>query len=482
MGICVTKDSIHSKGKVTVTPLNAQPDTKKLILMMSPRNTSKITDTYKILNTTLGRGAYSEVREALHIPSNEMRAVKIIFKKDCSKDDQQRIYREVKILKNLDHPNIIKVNEYFDDEKFIYIVMELVHGGELFDKIMEEHHFSEKKAADIFIQILTAVNYLHSNKIVHRDLKPENILFDGESIKIIDFGTAKRFDPAKKMKGFHGTHYYVAPEVLEQNYDEKCDVWSCGVMLYFMISGSPPFYGTTEDEILESVEKGIYTFAHKIFEPISDHGKNLIRRMLTFDPRSRISISQALKDYWFEFTLTNRRVSITQEIVSNLKSFRFLNKIQETIYYFMISTMATKERKELMEAFKILDADRDGVLTKTELGAGFTKGELTIGEAELDDLMTRLDWNQDEIINYTEFVAAAIDKQKILSDERMTACFKMLDKDNSGKITTGEFKQIFQSKNLITNEVWNELLKTIDINGDGEIELEEFKDILRKLS
>lgn len=482
MGLCVNKDSAN-RGKVAVSPIRTSVDTSKLILMMSPRNTSKITDIYEMSSTTLGRGAYSEVREALHIPSNEMRAVKIIYKKDCSKDDQNRIYREVKILKNLDHPNIIKVYEYFDDEKFIYIVMELVYGGELFEKIMEEHHFSEKKAAEIFIQILTAVNYLHSNKIVHRDLKPENILFDGESIKIIDFGTSRGFDSSKKMKGFHGTPYYVAPEVLDQNYDEKCDIWSCGVMLYVMFSGSPPFYGSTDEEILEAVERGTYTFDHKIFEPISDYGKNLIRKMLAFDPKNRISATEALNDPWFTFVLNNAEVPLNKEIISNLKSFRFKNKIQETIYYFMINTMATKEeRKELMDTFKMLDTNRDGVLNKKELAAGLKKANIIVSEAEMDDLMMRMDRNQDGIINYTEFVAAAIDKHKILSDERMEACFKMLDKDNSGKITTDEFKEIFQSKNLITNDTWDELLKTIDNNGDGEIELDEFKAILKKLS
>ena len=155
--------------------------------------------------------------------------------------------KEINILSTLDHPNVIKTYEYFIDNRFIYIVTEYLSGGELFDKIKQETSFSEDDSRKIFKEILEGVNYLHSKNIVHRDLKPENIMYEGKILKIVDFGSSKQIDNKNKMKNFHGTSYYIAPEILKGEYNEKCDVWSCGVILYILLSGRPPFYGITEE-------------------------------------------------------------------------------------------------------------------------------------------------------------------------------------------------------------------------------------------
>jgi calcium-dependent protein kinase len=483
MGICNTtghklgSPTSGCKGKGTVVT-----DASNLVVDYVPENNEKITKNYKIWAEVLGRGAYGEVRKALHIATNEMRAIKIIYKNECSADDQESIFREIKILKQLDHPYIVKVFEYFSDEKFIFIVMELVQGGELFDRIMDVHHFSEKKAAEIFQQILSAVNYLHLNKIVHRDLKPENILFDGESIKLIDFGTSREFESSKKMKATHGTPYYIAPEVLEHSYNEKCDVWSCGVILYILLSGTPPFNGNNDDEILMSVRRGNYTFELPEFAQISEYGKRLISRMLAFNPKQRVSITEAINDTWFKVILSKKEVVLNPNVFGNLKNFQVKNKMQEAIYFFIINNMTSREeKKELMEVFKMLDTNQDGVLSKQELVSGLKKVNLFISEEEVDALMGRIDHNKDKTINYTEFVGAAIDKKKLLSDERVTTCFRIFDKDGSGKISLVEFKEIFQGKNMVDDKVWSDLVKEIDQNGDGEIEIAEFKEILLKL-
>lgn len=482
MGLC---NSSKPKPKTDVRRIGNSEiitDSKNLVVDYAPENSSKITQNYKIWADVIGRGAYGEVRKAMHIPTNEMRAIKIIYKQECSADDQQNIFREVKILKQLDHPNIIKIYEYFSDPKFIFIVMELVQGGELFDRIMDVHHFSERKAAEIFLQILSSVNYLHANKIVHRDLKPENILFDGEYIKLIDFGTSREFDAAKKMKGTHGTPYYIAPEVLEHSYNEKCDVWSCGVILYVMLCGSPPFNGHNDDEILSSVLRGQFTFDLPEFEQISDYAKKLIQKMLTFNPKQRISIADAINDIWFKVVLSKKEVILNPAVLSNLKNFNVRNKMQEAIYFFIINNMTSKEEKnDLMENFKMLDTNQDGVLSKDELIAGLKKVNQFISEEEVDALMDRVDHNKDRTINYTEFVAAAIDKRKYLSDDRMNSCFKIFDKDNSGKISVAELKEMFQGKNIVDEKVWLDMVKDVDQNGDGEIELKEFKEILLRL-
>lgn len=483
MGVCLSKNAnLKSQNGEKPSESKVITDINNFEVDYVPENTAKITREYRILAEVIGRGAYGEVRKAMHIPTNEIRAVKIIYKKDCNPEEQQNIYSEVKILKQLDHPNIVKIYEYFSDEKYIFIVTELMQGGELFDRIMDVHHFSERKAAEVFLQILSAVNYLHSHKIVHRDLKPENILFDGDNIKLIDFGTSREFEPNSKMKGTHGTPYYIAPEVLQHSYNEKCDVWSCGVILYILLSGSPPFNGGNDDEILESVQRGQYSFDLPEFEQISDYAKRLITKMLTFNPKHRISISEAINDAWFKMVLTKKEVVLNPSIMSHLKNFKLRNKMQEAIYFFIVNNMTTKdEKRELMEVFKALDTNQDGQLSRYELIQGLKKMDNFISEEEVDLLMDQIHYNNDKTINYTKFVAAAIDKKKLLSDERINTCFRIFDKDHSGKISTNELKEIFQGKNIVDEKVWRDLVKEVDQNGDGEIELSEFKEILLKL-
>jgi calcium-dependent protein kinase len=178
----------------------------------------------------LGAGAFGFVSKGKHIKTGYIRAIKAIKKKAISHEETKRIITEIDILKNLDHPNIVKLYEIIEDRKHYHLVTELLTGGELFDKIMKLGHFSEKMAASYMFEILSAVMYCHSNNIVHRDLKPENIILqsdkDNSPLKIIDFGTSVQFNPKRKMKQILGTPYYVAPEVLAGRYNEKCDVWS----------------------------------------------------------------------------------------------------------------------------------------------------------------------------------------------------------------------------------------------------------------
>jgi len=482
MGLCQTKTtmrrnpSILTRGDTTITEVS------NFVADYVPQNPSKITQDYKVSSEVIGRGTYGEIRAALHIPTNEMRAIKIIFKNESESNEIKSIFREIQLLKQLDHPNIIKIYEYFADEKFIFIVTELVRDGQLFEQIIDAHHFSEKRAALIFRQILSAVNYLHHNFIVHRDLKSENIILEGDIIKLVDFGTAQEFASDQKMKGAYGTAYYMAPEVIENEYNEKCDVWSCGVILYMMLCGSPPFDGDNDDEILLNIHKGQFTFELPEFELISDYAKKLIQKMLTYNPKLRISAAEALEDTWFKVMLQKDEVPLNPAVFNNLKSFSIKSKMQEALYFFMVNNMVTKEeKKDLMETFKALDTNQDGVLSKEELVTGLKKVSNFISEDEVDQIMARIDYNKDQTINYTEFVAAAIDKRKLLSEERIKACFRIFDKDGSGKISTCELKQMFQGGNIVDEKVWTDLIKEVDQNGDGEIELSEFKAILLKL-
>ena len=262
---------------------------------------SPVGDDYEIMGV-LGEGSYGQVKKVMHKRFKLERAMKIIKKSSVDQEEREEMLKEVSILKSIDHPNIIKIYDLYEDDSFLYFVIEYCSGGELFDRIQKISTFSEKQAAKYIKQLLSAIAYLHNRNIVHRDLKAENLLFENESenanLKLIDFGVSCEFLKGIKLKETLGTPYYIAPEVLLQNYDEKCDIWSCGVILYILLCGYPPFNGDDDNEILDCVKKGEFTFYDEDWEMISEGAKNLIRKMLTLNPKKRISAKEALADEW----------------------------------------------------------------------------------------------------------------------------------------------------------------------------------------
>mmetsp|Transcript_1019 Transcript_1019/g.1302 ORF Transcript_1019/g.1302 Transcript_1019/m.1302 type:complete len:258 (-) Transcript_1019:724-1497(-) len=239
----------------------------------------KLRDFYRI-GKVLGEGAFGEVRLCVHRDSGAQRAVKVLRKSHMDEDEKRMLFNEINILKDIDHPNIVKMYEFFEDEKRYYIVTEICKGGELFDEILASGRFNEKNAAVLIKQVLSCINYCHNAHIVHRDLKPENILLEAnkefDQIKIIDFGTSLVYDPNKKLDEKLGTPYYIAPEVLGKNYGAKCDIWSIGVIVYILLSGIPPFNGKDDQEIMKAVRKGKFSFSDKCWSGVSDQAKDFI--------------------------------------------------------------------------------------------------------------------------------------------------------------------------------------------------------------
>lgn len=244
---------------------------------------------------TLGSGTFGVVRKVKHIETGQKRACKVIARKKIK--NQERFQQEVEILQTLDHPHILKLYEYFEDEKNVYLITELCKGGELFDKIVEKEYFDEEYAARIFKQILKSINYCHGQNIAHRDLKPENFLFDSQDedsdIKVIDFGLSKichskNVGKIEKMKTRAGTPYYISPEVLAGNYDKACDLWSAGCILYILLCGYPPFFGDDDQEILRAVVKGTFDFDGEEWDDVSKEAKDLIKKLIT-KPEKRLT-------------------------------------------------------------------------------------------------------------------------------------------------------------------------------------------------
>jgi len=454
--------------------------------------TSKFRDEY-IVKDQLGQGAFGEVRKVVHKATGLVRATKILRKDALDTAETTKLISEVQILTTLDHPHIMKIYEMFEDKNKYYIVSEFLEGGELFDRIIENDHFSERDAANIMKQLLSAVAYCHKHNIVHRDLKPENLVYESKkreaNFKVIDFGTAKAFKTNQKMSETYGTAYYIAPEILNQNYTEKCDVWSCGVILYILLSGTPPFPGRDDKEILRKVKIGKYGFDDPVWLNVSEDAKKLIRKLMEMDQNRRYSAQEALEDPWFKKVLEKVEVDrpLALQNLQNLKNFGFESKLQEATWVFLVSYFSTKEEKEkLLETFRALDLDHDGQLTKEELKQGYLKimgMSNELAEEEAERTMRTLDTNKSGSIDYSEFVNATINKTNLLKKDRLEAAFKMFDRNGDGRISADEMRFLFNEGKThgIPEKVWDEWISQVDKNSDGGISIEEFKEMMVSL-
>ena len=445
------------------------------------RKVGKIRDHYRI-GKVLGSGAFGEVRLCLHKDTQTQRAVKVLRKNLLDEKEMDMLKNEISILKDMDHPNIVKMYEFLEDEKRIYIVTEICKGGELFDEILNRSKFDEKDGAVVMKQLLSAINYCHKKNIVHRDLKPENMLLeqdkDLEKLKIIDFGTSLSFDSDRALDEKLGTAYYIAPEVIKKSYNEKCDLWSCGVIMYILLSGEPPFNDPKADNeaIMKNVEKGKYDLTKGIWKTVSKEAKDLIKKLLTYKPEDRISAEDALQHPWIkEF-----KVEVDEEATSNalscLKAFRSEQKLKTAAASYIGSQLISKSEKEkLGKIFKSLDANGDGQLSKEEIMNGYEEhfGKL-LNEDEIDKLFNDVDTDKSGSIDYSEFIVATMSSKKNMSEEKLTAAFKLFDTDGNGTISPMELKSVLSSSGQISDETIDQILKQADDNNDGEIEFDEF--------
>jgi len=251
----------------------------------------------------LGRGAFSVVKLGVNKKTKEKVAIKVIDRSNVGKDYEKNLLMEMEILQRVHHPNIIQLHEMIEEDNKIYFAMELVTGGELFDRIVEKGSYTEEDAKVLVRKIVSAIEYLHDMNIAHRDLKPENLLVksiaDDTEVKIADFGLSKIIDEQKMMQTACGTPGYVAPEVLNaEGYDKEVDMWSIGVITYILLCGFPPFYAETVPEVFEQILKAEYDYPEEYWGEISAEGKDFINHLLVVDPKDRLTAKQALEHKW----------------------------------------------------------------------------------------------------------------------------------------------------------------------------------------
>lgn len=417
-----------------------------------------IKDYYIFGKNTIGEGTFGEVRIAKkkNDPSTNFFAVKSIYKPSIDTENIPYLITEIQHLVSLDHPNIIKFYESYQDEYFVHLVMEYCSGGELFNQILKQKKIKESVIAQIIWNILSAISYCHSKGIVHRDIKPENILLDNDDItendysgvKLIDFGLAKKFESQERLKSILGTNFYIAPEVLEENYDAKSDVWSIGVITYFLCSRRLPFYDKDNNDykLFEKIKNEQPSFEGKVWNGISDDAKNFIKRCLVKDPEKRCSASEALNNIWFMKTKQDKKNNIKSHLCSkslnNLLSFRKTNKLKKLIIKAIIHNFVScEELRKLRKVFQSIDIDQIGYISIDELKDAFSKCNIEISNTDIESIVNTFN-EKDGKIDYTTFLVMSLDPSLYIGRDIIEKVFDYFDVDQSQWVGADDIRNV----------------------------------------
>ena len=445
----------------------------------------------------LGSGSFATVHLVKHNISGVIRAMKAI-KKSVGIDDEDNeleIINEINILMKMDHPNIVKIFEFYNSPTHYYLITEYCEGGCLFDLII--NYFKNKgplkeiQASYIMHQVFSAINYCHKMKIIHRDLKPENILVDKNEnglikIKICDFGTSLCFKRGDIQDKVVGSIYYIAPEVLQKRYNSKCDIWSCGVIMYILLTGGPPFQGSSNKIILSKILEGKYdkTKLNKRCKACID----LIDKLLEKDVNKRIKADAALRHKWFQIYKSKEiradieDPKIIEKYLKNLKNYKKSSKIQEiALAYLVHNHPELEEVDNACKLFTIIDKKGNGKITKEELFNGlsqFYKNEKL--KDDVNKIFEKLD-NGTKYLEYEKFVGAAIDKSIFLTDDSIKFAFNYFDKEGKGEITIDDIISIFSGDVLSKSEVIKirKMIKDASSSHDEKIRFLDFCEIMK---
>lgn len=439
---------------------------------------------YKFKNI-IGGGQFGTVRHGYkkNVEPKKLYAIKSIIKKNVIDKDLDTMIKEVEILSTLDHPNIIKFHETYNDDYYFHIVMEVAKGKDVLDKIIEEGSLSEKKVSRIAYKVLSALVHCHSKGICHRDIKPENILFANETnegeIKLIDFGLSTKYNERDKMQTVLGTSYYVAPEVLKGSYDKKCDIWSVGAFVYIMLTGTPPFNGKCNNSIFKKILEEEVDYPHDKFKNISKDCQDFLKMCLIKKPELRVNGEEALMHKWFSsvFSEVHHKGKIDPHLLVNLKCFGFTQKFQKMMLKFLVNEADTKELDHLRDVFQAMDIDHTGALNKDELIEGFRKAGINITKDEVGDIINKIEDCEQGKINYSEFCIAAIDFKANIDKEKLIGAFFYFDTDRTGQISISNIEDALLRSGkrvLDTSELKQLIIEATKGKESTKITLDEF--------
>ncbi|KAM1793312.1 hypothetical protein EV1_036608 [Malus domestica] len=440
---------------------------------------------YYTLGKELGRGQFGITYLCTENSTGHSYACKSILKRKLvSKNDRDDIKREIQIMQHLSgQPNIVEIKGAYEDRYSVHLVMELCAGGELFDRIIAQGQYSERAAAAILRDIVNVVHICHFMGVLHRDLKPENFLLSSKDekamLKATDFGLSVFIEEGKVYRDIVGSAYYVAPEVLRRSYGKEIDIWSAGVILYILLSGVPPFWAETERGIFDAILEGVIDFDSQPWPSISDSAKDLVRKMLTQDPRKRITSAEVLEHPWLRVGGVASDKPIDSAVLSRMKQFRAMNKLKQLALKVIAENLSEEEIKGLKTMFTNMDTDKSGTITYEELKTGLARIGSRLSEAEVRQLMDAADVDGNGSIDYIEFISATMHRQRLERDEHLYKAFQYFDKDSSGYITRDELEAAMKEHGMGDDNTIREIISEVDADNDGRINYSEFCAMMR---
>ena len=373
----------------------------------------------------LGSGKYGRVFLAECLETHQRVAIKAIPQSNVS---NAQLLQEIKILSEVDHPNIVKYLRQYHSEQYLYLVMEYCEGEELFHRIAKGNEVKEKEAAEVMEKLLRAINHCHHLGIIHRDLKPENIMYSTKGIiKVIDFGLSMKLDSFFN-EGIAGTAYYIAPEAVKSGvYTKACDIWSLGAIMYVLLSGCPPVAGNEFEDIVNNLKEfKAPVFDLPIWNKISSEAKDLITRMLNPNFGERITASEALNHPWFKSIIGTSSLCNTS-IIEALQKYSEFPESKKDFLGLIVKNSTDVDLKEYQEVFLELDKKKTGVISSTDLEEALNVTGNKLAKKELEELIRKINPRGDTFISYSEFLAALIATKKFLTEERLKSIFKLVE-------------------------------------------------------
>ncbi|XP_062013509.1 calcium-dependent protein kinase 21-like [Rosa rugosa] len=440
---------------------------------------------YYTLGKELGRGQFGITYLCTEKSTGDTYACKSILKRKLvSKSDRDDIKREIQIMQHMSgQRNIVDIKGAYEDRYSVHLVMELCAGGELFDRIIAQGVYSERAAAAIVRDIVNVVHSCHVMAVMHRDLKPENFLLsskgEGAMLKVTDFGLSVFIEEGKVYRDIVGSAYYVAPEVLRRSYGKEIDIWSAGVILYILLSGVPPFWAETERGIFNAILEGVVDFESQPWPSISDGAKDLVRKMLTQDPKKRITSLKVLEHPWLRVGGEASDKPIDSAVLSRMKQLRAMNKLKKLALQVIAENLSEEEIKGLKAMFTSMDTDKSGTITYEELKTGLARIGSRLSETEVRQLMDAADVDGNGSIDYIEFISATMHRQRLERDEHLYKAFQYFDKDSSGYITRDELEAAMKEHGMGDENTIKEIISEVDADNDGRINYTEFCTMMR---
>lgn len=414
-----------------------------------------------------------------HLSITTQYAMKSIILDRVSDMFLEELKNEIGILRDLDHPNIVKAYDIFHKKSQIYVIMELCSGGDLWSRVP----YLEKNAVLVVKQLLSAVAYMHKQEIIHRDLKPENIMFENNSpqaeIKVLDFGLSKKFQPGEKLTRGVGTIYTMAPQVLQHVYTSQADLWSVGVIAYVLLCSQKPFQGSSRRSVINKIMKCNYHFNYRAWKQrISPEAKELVSELIVLDPKKRLTAEEALGHQWFKKQSSNLQPRPSQKLMTSVSNdilqHSQCNPMKKLALAIIAHRASPKEIASLRTAFDQYDKNNDGVISFEEFEEALQKDG--ISSESIKAAFDAMDQG-DGYIQFTAFIAATLETLGDIKENKLAEAFDRIDSDNNGYVTVENLQSFLGTD--YSAEFVDEAIRTVDVDNDGKVSFEEFKGAFR---